>query len=336
MARLHALMTPPCLSAATIKISFVNGRFKPISSTQRGMIRKTLSYALDRLPYVSRLRKTVREAGAFPPGHFYSPIPNHTEVSRQVQSFKAKQSVVRDVRFNHQEQFENLKAFGGFYDDLPFPVRRTDACRYYYDQTVFCYPDAIFLYSFLRHTKPSAIMEVGSGFSSAVILDTVDRFFPTLPLITFVEPDPKRLYQLLRDIDRKKVRVLEKQVQDVPIDQFRSLKAGDLLFIDSSHVLKCGSDLQFLLFEVLPQLPVGIYVHFHDVFETFEYPPEWLLRGWYWNEAYFLRAFLTNNDAWEIYFFNNYVRRQFEKYLQEKMPLCLKAMGGSLYIRRVT
>src|SRR5262247_2366680 len=117
MARLHALMTPPCLSAATIKISFVNGRFKPISSTQRGMIRKTLSYALDRLPYVSRLRKTVREAGAFPPGHFYSPIPNHTEVLRQVEFIRANKSEVRDVRFNHQEQFDALKAFAPFYKD---------------------------------------------------------------------------------------------------------------------------------------------------------------------------------------------------------------------------
>jgi hypothetical protein len=300
-----------------------------------GMIRNTLSYALDRLPYVRRLRKTLREAGAFPPGHFHSPIPNHAEVLRQVESIKATKSEVCDVRFNYQEQFEVLKAFSAFYNDLPFPIQRNDACRYYYDQSMFCYPDAIFLYSFLRHTRPSAIIEVGSGFSSAVILDTVDRFFPAVPQITFIEPEPRRLNQLLRDIDRKKVRVLEEQVQSVPINLFHSLRAGDLLFIDSSHVLKYGSDLQFLLFEVLPLLPVGIYVHFHDVFETFEYPPGWLLGGWYWNEAYFLRAFLTNNNAWEIYFFNNYVRRQFEKYLEEKMPLCLKNIGGSLYIRRV-
>jgi hypothetical protein len=299
------------------------------------MIRTTISYALDRIPYVNRLRKTLREAGAFPPGHFHSPIPNQSEILRQVDSIKAKKSEVHDVRFNHQEQFEALKTFSEFYNDLPFPVQRTDACRYYYDQSVFPYPDAIFLYSFLRHTRPSAIIEVGSGFSSAVILDTVDRFFPTLPHLTFVEPNPTRLNQLLRDIDRKKVRVFEEQVQNVPIDLFRSLKAGDLLFIDSSHVLKCSSDLQFLLFEVLPQLPVGIYVHFHDVFETFEYPPEWLLQGWYWNEAYFLRAFLTNNNAWGIYFFNNYVRSHFEKYLEEKMPLCLKDIGGSLYIKRI-
>ena len=91
-----------------------------------------------------------------------------------------------------------------------------------------------------------------------------------------------------------------------------------------------------MLFEVLPQLPIGIYVHFHDILETFEYPEEWLLGGRYWNEAYFLRAFLTNHNAWDIFFFNNFVRNRFEKFLEEKMPLCLKDIGGSLYIRRVS
>jgi predicted O-methyltransferase YrrM len=307
------------------------------------MIRRTLGYALDQLPYVSRLRRMLREAGAllreagaFAPGHFYSPIPNHAEVLRRVESMRAKLSEVRDIRFNRQEQFDVLQRFAAFYADLPFPTYRSEGCRYYYDQSAFCYPDAIFLYSFLRETKPARIIEVGSGFSSAVMLDTIDRFFSKPPEVTFVEPNAGRLNQLLRDTDRRTVNVIEQQVQNVPIDVFRSLGAGDLLFIDSSHVLKCGSDLQFLLFEVLPELPVGIYVHFHDVFETFEYPEEWLLGGWYWNEAYFLRAFLTNNNAWEIYFFNNLVRNRFEEFLTEKMPLCLKDIGGSLYIRRVT
>ena len=66
-----------------------------------------------------------------------------------------------------------------------------------------------------------------------------------------------------------------------------------------------------------------------------EYPEEWLLQGWYWNEAYFLRALLSNNQAWEIHFFNNYVRTAFEDFLAAKMPLCLRDVGGSLYIRKI-
>jgi hypothetical protein len=131
------------------------------------------------------------------------------------------------------------------------------------------------------------------------------------------------------------VTVIEGKVQKTPIDLFTSLNSGDFLFIDSSHVVKCGSDLQYLLFDVLPRLQVGVYVHFHDIFLSFEYPEEWLLKGWYWNEAYFLRAFLSNNNAWEICFFNNYVRTVFEDFIAEKMPLCMKDIGGSLYIRRI-
>ena len=124
------------------------------------------------------------------------------------------------------------------------------------------------------------------------------------------------------------------KVQNIPMDTFAALNAGDLLFIDSSHVVKCGSDLHFLLFDVLPRLPVGVYVHFHDVFRSFEYLEEWLSSGWYWNEGYFLRAFLSNNNAWAIRFFNNYVRFAAEDFLREKMPLCVNDIGGSLYIQR--
>jgi hypothetical protein len=276
-----------------------------------------------------------QEAGEFPPGHFYSPVPSKKDVLFHLESIKSHQSQMLDIQLNHEQQFETLQKFAAFYDDLPFPQQQNGSCRYYYDQSVFCYPDAIFLYSFLRNTTPARIIEVGSGFSSAVILDTVDRFFPAArPHITFIEPYPVNLKKLLRPGDGNTVTVLEKNLQDVAIDVFTSLGPGDLLFIDSSHVLKCGSDLHYLFFEVIPRLRAGTYVHFHDIFRNFDYPSGWLLQGRYWNEGYFLRAFLANNNAWEICFFNNYVRNHFEDYLAEKMPLCLKDVGGSLYIRK--
>jgi hypothetical protein len=266
---------------------------------------------LDRLPYVSHLRQLVREMGEYPPGHFYSPVPSKADVRSHVQAMKLKTAELPDIQFNHQEQFEILTAFSEFYADLPFPQYRNGSCRYYYDQSVFCYPDAIFLYSFLRRTAPARIIEIGSGFSSAVILDTVERFFSHRPDITFIEPYPERLKELLRPSDKDTATVIETKLQDVPIDLFKSLQPGDLLFVDSSHVFKAGSDLQFLFFEVIPVLRSGTYVHFHDIFYTFDYPQDWLLQGRYWNEAYFLRAFLANNDAWEIFIFNNNERTQF-------------------------
>ncbi len=175
---------------------------------------------------------------------------------------------------------------------------------------------------------------MGSGFSSAVILDTVERFFPQQPEVVFIDPFPDRLKSIFNNHDHGKYRIIDTKIQEAPIEVFRSLGPGDLLFIDSSHVAKCGSDVQLLLFEILPQLSSGVFVHFHDVFYPFEYPSEWLTQGRHWNEAYFLRAFLAYNNEWSIYFFNTYVAFSFEDFLKENMPLCLKNPGSSLYIQK--
>jgi Methyltransferase domain len=297
-----------------------------------------LRVVIDKLPYIRGLRKCVDDCGAFAPGHFYSPIPNQEEVDRVVARMRTTSAVAGDVpsiSMNRERQLDLLKVFERFYPELPFPEEPTAGCRFFYRGSPYPYPDAIFLYSFLRFAKPRQIIEVGSGFSSAVMLDTVDRFFPQPPKMTFIEPYPVNLNRLLRPEDRERVTIVTDKVQNTPIELFASLNDGDLLFIDSSHVVKCGSDLSFLFFEVLPRLSVGVYVHFHDIFQSFEYPEEWLRGGWYWNEAYFLKAFLSNNNAWEICFFNNYVRTVHADFLADRMPLCLKDVGGSLYIRRV-
>jgi len=288
---------------------------------------------LDRTPYVGRLRKLANAAGGYPPGHYYSPIPTPEEAAA---CFTWRNTATPEIRLDPDRQFERLQTFETFYRDVPFPEKENGRTRYHFDQSYFCYADAIFLYSFLRHVQPKRIIEVGSGFSSAVILDTTERFFSNPPEMTFIEPYAGRLRQLLRPQDAARVTVIEKTVQSVPIETFDRLGPGDLLFIDSSHVVKCGSDVYFLMFEALPRLQPGVFVHFHDIFDSFEYLDNWLLKeGWYWNEAYFLRAFLAYNSAWEVYFFNSYVARVFEAFIAEKMPLCLKNAGGSLYIRRL-
>ena len=132
----------------------------------------------------------------------------------------------------------------------------------------------------------------------------------------------------------EKVRIMKTKVQEVPREIMTSLNSGDLLFIDSSHVVKCGSDVKYLIFDILPRLTSGVFVHFHDVFFPFEYPSEWLTDGRYWNEDYFLRAFLSFNSEWNVYFFNSYISSAFHEYMQEYFPLCLKNNGGSLYLQR--
>jgi predicted O-methyltransferase YrrM len=294
-----------------------------------------IRYVLDRTPYVGNLRKQLRDLGSYPAGHFYSPIPARVDVAAYVKGLDHQPNGLAGIDLRCDEQRQLLREFEPFYAELPFPAEAKPDSRYHFNQSVFCQADAIFLYSFLRLRQPKRIIEVGSGFSSAVMLDTVDRFFTWQPEITLIEPFPITLKRILRPDDYSKITLIEDKVQHVPMERFTSLQAGDLLFIDSSHVVKCGSDVQFLMFEVLPRLSVGVVVHFHDVFGTFEYPREWLLKGWYWNESYALRAFLSYNAAWEICLFGNYAVKTFGDFFKTKMPLCLENPGGSLYIRRV-
>lgn len=287
-----------------------------------------------RVPLIKNLSKRVRKQGAFPAGHYYSPIPSRADVLSYVKSRTPPTSDLPGINLNTNNQREVLDEYIKFYQDLPFPEKQTTGHRYYYENGWFGYSDAIFLYSFLRKHAPKRIIEIGSGFSSAVMLDTIDGFFSQRPEVTFIEPFPDRLNSLLRDSDRKQVKLIDKKIQDVPPEVLLSLESGDLLFIDSSHVAKCGSDLQFLMFEILPRLQPGVFVHFHDVFYPFEYPSEWLIEGRYWNENYFLRAFLSYNSEWSIYFFNTYVHFMFGDLVKKKMPLCSKNLGGSLYIQR--
>jgi hypothetical protein len=289
---------------------------------------------VDKLPYISKLRRQVDEQGTWLAGHFYSPIPARDDVLSNLKKPSSTASLP-DVNLRNDAQRELLGQYTSYYKQVPFPVEKTSGFRYYYNQGFFGYGDAIFLYSFIRHFKPKRIIEIGSGFSSAVMLDTLERFPYGKVDVTFIEPYPGRLFGILKAEDKASVKIIEKQVQEVDPGLFDSLQADDLLFVDSSHVVKYGSDVQKVFYDILPQLPVGVFVHFHDIFFPFEYPATWLSEGQYWNESYFLRSFLSYNDSWEIVFFNHYVGIEFKDCLAEKVPLCLKNTGASIYLKRV-
>ena len=289
---------------------------------------------IKRLPFIKNLSEQVRKQGAYPAGHYYSPIPEEEDVLRYVKSRKLPNSELLGIKLNEKIQNELLNEYIGFYKDIPFPEKAKPGYRYYYDNGWFSYSDAIFLHCFLRKYTPKRIIEIGSGFSSAVMLDTIDSVFSQRPEVTFIEPYPDRLISLFKDGDREQVRLIDKKIQEVPSEVLLALESGDLLFIDSSHVVKCDSDLHHLIFEILPCLQPGVFVHFHDVFYPFDYPSEWLMEGRYWNENYFLRAFLSYNSEWRIVFFNTYMHHMFGDSIKEKMPLCAKNPGGSLYIQR--
>jgi hypothetical protein len=291
-----------------------------------------------RLPVVGRLLAErdalLRACGPFRPGHYYSPIPDREAVLRETRLW-AMPRTIPGIELREESQLHLLDDFARYYKDLPFPEDPTPGRRYYFRNENFVYADGITLYAMLRHVKPRRIVEIGSGFSSAAMLDTIELFLGGAVSVTCIEPDPRRLNSVLRPDDGLRATVIEQRVQDLPLAMFQTLEAGDILFIDGSHVAKIGSDVNYLLGDVLPTLPVGVYVHIHDVPYPFEYFREWVRLGLAWNEVYMVRAFLAFNRAYEIVFFNSFLQHFHRPWFEQHMPLCLKNTGGSLWLRRV-
>jgi predicted O-methyltransferase YrrM len=219
---------------------------------------------------------------------------------------------------------------------MPFQRDKQPGLRYYSDNPFFMYADALLLYSMLRHYRPHRVIEVGSGFSSAVMLDTNDTFLSRSVRFTFIEPYPDRLLSLIGERDRKKCDVLPVMAQDVPLTVFESLEPGDVLFVDSSHIAKIGSDVVYLLTDVLPRLRSGVLIHFHDIFWPFEYPEEWVREGRAWNENYMLKAFLQYNSSFKIVLFSPYLALHHRATLDRLFPLWMTSPGASLWLAKVS
>jgi predicted O-methyltransferase YrrM len=218
---------------------------------------------------------------------------------------------------------------------LPFPSQKSHNYRYFTENNWFVVSDAFTLSGIIQKEKPRRIVEIGSGFSSAVMLDTLDQTQASA-MLTVIEPYPDRLYSLLSPRDRSIAAVLVERVQEVSLSLFDQLEAQDLIFIDSSHVAKIGSDVTFILLRVLPRLKQGVLVHFHDVFYPFSYPASWIREGRAWNESLFLRAFLLGNPQFQLVAFNSYAGSSFPEVFQDRFPAFLSNTGGSIWIRKVS
>jgi len=279
--------------------------------------------------------KLIAECGIYPPGHFYSPIPSFAEIKRdEATLFEAMPRSIPGIDMREAEQLGLLQQFSGYYDALPFQAHKTEGLRYYFENPAYSYSDGILLYCMLRHLKPRRVIEVGSGFSSALVLDTAERFLGGAVDLTLIDPDPQRLLSVLHEADRDRIKLLPLRLQEVDPVEFDSLEANDILFVDSTHVSKLDSDVNRLIFAILPRLASGVHVHFHDVLYPFEYPKDWFELGRAWNEAYLLRAFLQYNDKFRVVLMNTFMEQFHEEIFREKMPLCMKNIGGSIWLRK--
>jgi hypothetical protein len=265
--------------------------------------------------------------------HFYSPFPAIIDVKNY--DFSVLPSEIPGIELYTKEQFDLLDKFEPLYNELPFKDEKTDGLRYYFANGAYCYSDAIFLYCMLRHLQPQNIIEVGSGFSSCVTLDVNEKFLENKMNCTFIEPYPALLKSLIKDEDNAKIKICESKLQDIPLNNFAELKENDVLFIDSTHVSKFNSDVNYIIHNILPIVSKGVYIHFHDIFYPFEYPKEWLLEGRAWNEQYILRAFLQYNSNFKIVLFNTYLETMFCEKLKNRFPLIFKNTGGSIWIKKI-
>ena len=272
----------------------------------------------------------------FPPGHFYSPIVNIEEVENDSGRLFLRHAPP-GVDMNVLVQKDIFKFLVHHSRCLPFSEEKREGLRYYYNNTSYAFGDAFGYWGMLAHLRPSRIIEIGSGFTSALALDGIDLLGLTTTC-TFIDPFPDLLLRVAAPLAARH-RVIADRVQSVPPTLVESLAAGDILFIDSSHVVKTGSDVHFELTELLPRLAPGVVVHFHDVFDSFEYPKPWVVEAKQsWNEIYFLHVFLMNNKNFEIIYFNDFYAKEFAADFGA-IPLAMSRRihlnpGGGLWLRR--
>ncbi|WP_411287588.1 class I SAM-dependent methyltransferase [Phenylobacterium sp.] len=280
-------------------------------------------------------RSRVDDLSEFHAGHYYSPVidPEALRASGFTVDRSPDTAALPGIALDAEamlafwdRNLAGMQASG-------VVAHETPPLRYYAVNDVYAWGDAYVLNAMIAELAPRRILEIGSGFSSACMLDAVDRL-GLATSFTFVEPYAERLQARLSDQDRARCTIIETPVQQVGAELYEVLEPGDILFIDSTHVSKAGSDVNFELFEMLPALRPGVIVHFHDTFFPFEYPEAWIFEARRsWNELYILRAFLTDNPAWEIVFFNDYFARRHPQ-AAAALPGFQANPGGGLWLRK--
>lgn len=285
------------------------------------------------LPRFARDLSISLKRQAYAPGHFYSPVIDSEAFEANRALFvDPKGELWKHIDLNPAGQLAHLQQLVS-QPALPFPETSQPGKRYYSRNDHYGYGSAVFLAYFLASRKPRRVVEVGSGFSSAVMLDVADSL-GLKTQFTFIDPYPERLERLLTPADHQRVEVIAKPVQEVQPGCFEALESGDILFIDSSHVVKPGSDLVHLLLSIIPRLKPGVLIHFHDIVYPGTYPESWLERGFSWNETYFIRAFLLFNSSFRIVLLNEYLRHHHRETLAKWNAGVAGSQMSSIWIER--
>jgi len=276
----------------------------------------------------------------FPAGHFYSPDINPNELAnREHEIWPSTPPMILGIDFNERSHQQILSEdFPKFIEDYDYPEKEEDVSQeydFFTQNSQFSWLDARAAFVLMRKWNPARVIEVGSGFSSLLMADINHRFLGGKCQLTCIEPYPRPfLKQGVPGISR----LIEEKVQNVPLEIFETLESRDILFIDSSHVSKTGSDVNYLYFDILPRLKSGVKIHIHDIFLPNEYLKDWVLKDHRsWNEQYLLRALLMYSSAFRVIFGCSYAFALMPN--KVKTALSLPKMhafgGGSFWIEKV-
>ena len=253
------------------------------------------------------------------PNHFYYPVPDTRTLREKVFFYQTKHI---GIEFSDKDQLELLNLFSLHYNQEfnSFPRFKTNIpYQYYTTNGNFRSVDGEILYCMIRHFKPKKIIEIGSGYSTYcsahAILKNKEIYEDYDCELIAIEPYPN---ETLRKGFPGLTKLIPMKLQDVPLEFFTKLTENDILFIDSSHILNIGSDVQYEFLEILPRLNPGVIVQIHDIFFPMEYPPEWVLNLFrFYNEQYLLQAFLTFNKDFKIIWGSKYMQlNYFDKLIE--------------------
>ena len=270
--------------------------------------------------------------------HYYQPIPDLASLDDDVFT---RRTELRGIVLDLQKQVSLVREFGQEYGSEYRALHKTDPGvpgTYFLDNRDFGPVDAEILYGMVRKYKPSRIIEIGSGnttlLTAQAILENRKRHDSECEFIA-VEPYPREM--LIKGLPGLS-RFIEAPVQQVPFAEFEKLGADDILFIDSSHVLKIGGDVQYEYLEILPRLNPGVLVHIHDIFLPAEYPRTWVFDQFrFWNEQHLLQAFLSFNEKFEVVWAGSYMHLEHPGELEAAFTSYDRNENhpGSFWIRRL-
>ena len=278
-------------------------------------------------------KSILHKIGVYPIlDHYYEPMFNPKHLKKSLREDRNLPGIDLNVKM----QLEILNQFNYNEELLKFPMDKVDnKIQYCYNHGPFAAGDSEYLYNMIRHFKPSRLIEIGSGSSTLMALNALRKNKEENPAYTCehicIEPYE---HSWLKECNIKVIRSL---VENVDKNLIASLGKNDILFIDSSHIIRPQGDVLFEYLELLPVLNSGVLVHIHDIFTPKDYPDAWVKNAVLWNEQYLLEAFLSGNKQYEIIGATNFLMHNYYEHFAGKCPV-LKMQGnkepGSFWMRR--